>query len=87
MQFRKPQRQPIAAVSPFVMHVTRKAMHQVDSESPIFASSRTLPPMGAGIGSDRIPGRYPQCWRPAFLHCAPTRSQSSGGRPLRRRRA
>ena len=32
MQFHKPQRQPIAAVSPFVMHVTRKAMHQVDSE-------------------------------------------------------
>src|SRR4029077_4748801 len=32
MQFHKPQRQPIAAVSPFVTHVTRKAMHQVDSE-------------------------------------------------------
>src|SRR6478672_6955657 len=32
MQFHKPQRQPIAVVSPFVMHVTGKAMHQVDSE-------------------------------------------------------
>ena len=58
-------------VSPFVMHVTRKAMHQVDSGDRRLSPPRaTLPPMGAGIGSDRIPGRYPQCWRPAFLHCA-----------------
>src|SRR4029453_16865737 len=32
MQFYKPQRQAIAAVSPFVTHVTCKATHQVNSE-------------------------------------------------------
>jgi hypothetical protein len=31
VRFRKPQRQPIAALSPFVMHATRKAAHQVDA--------------------------------------------------------
>jgi len=32
MQFHKPQRQPIAAVSPLVMHAISKATHQVDAE-------------------------------------------------------
>jgi hypothetical protein len=36
MQFHKPQRQPIAAVSPFVMHAIRKATHQVDAEIAYF---------------------------------------------------
>ena len=32
MQFHKQQRQPKAAVSPFMMHATRKAAHQVNAE-------------------------------------------------------
>ena len=43
MQFHKPQRQPIAAVSPFVMHVTGKAMHQVDSEIAHFRPRALVP--------------------------------------------
>src|SRR5262245_3820686 len=31
VRFRKPQRQQIATLSPFVMHATRKAAHQVDA--------------------------------------------------------
>jgi len=57
MQFHKPQRQPIAAVSPFVMHVTRKAMHQVDSEIADFRLLERLATDGDGnwVGSNSLP--------------------------------
>src|SRR5262245_14572421 len=42
----------------------------------------TLPPIGAGIGSDQIPGPYPQREPPAFRHRAPTRSLSPDDRLL-----
>ena len=56
MQFHKPQRQPIAAVSPSVTHVTGKAMHQVDSE---IADFRLLERLCHRIGGGNIPERSP----------------------------
>ncbi len=37
MRFHEPQYQPIAALSPLVMHAIRKTAHQVDAETADFS--------------------------------------------------
>ena len=55
MQFHKQQRQPKVAVSPFMMHATRKAAHQVNAEIAHFRPRATLPPTEWELGRIEFP--------------------------------
>src|SRR5262245_11157489 len=57
MRFGKPQRQPIAALLPLVMHATSKASGGCRNRR-LSPPPATLPPIETGIQSDRIRSRF-----------------------------